>query len=56
MVIAGVEETIYNKLIWKSKKEKTYTLSFILLDEACDCKRDRSWVRFPQDKMKYLIF
>ena len=24
--------------------------------QACDCKRDRLWVRFPLDKMKYLIF
>ena len=23
---------------------------------VCDCKRDRSWVRFPLKKMKYLIF
>ena len=24
--------------------------------EVCDCKRDRLWVRFPIEEMKYLIF
>ena len=24
--------------------------------QACDCKRDRLWVRFALEEMKYLIF
>ena len=24
--------------------------------QACDCKRDRLWVRFPLEEMKHLIF
>ena len=24
--------------------------------QACDCKRDRLWARFPFEEVKYLIF
>ena len=34
----------------------TYLLRPVARAEACDCKYDRLWDRFPLKEMKYLIF